>query len=93
MNKTKKELKRELNIKDSDNFYRLAEVYKKIDKCSQSNYIGSGIVLTIKNINKENFVICDDFMIIDGLSDETIQAIKKDIKRSYDLKMALIPKI
>lgn len=93
MNKTKKELKRELIIKESDSFYRLAEAYKKINKCTQSNYIGSGIVLTIKNINKENFIVCDDFLIIDGLSDETIQAIKKDIKRSYDLKMSLIPKI
>jgi len=32
-------------------------------------------------------------MIGDGLSDETIEAIKKDIKRAYDLKLPYIAKL
>ena len=44
-------------------------------------------------INKENFVICQEFCITDGLSKETIEAIKNDIKRTYDLKISLSPKI
>lgn len=66
---------------------------KKIGKCTINNYMASGVTITIKNINKKNHVICDEFMISDGLSPETIEAIKKDIKRSYDLKMAYIVKI
>lgn len=93
MKKTKKELKRDLQVKEADNFFRLATAYEKIDKCGQKNYTGSGVTMTIQNINKENFVVCEEFLILDGLSDETISAIKADIKRTYDLKTALIPKI
>jgi hypothetical protein len=91
--KTKQQLKREIQVSKADNFYSLSKAFKNIDKCSSRNYMGSGITIEIKNINKQNFVVCEEFMIIDGLSEETIEAIKKDIKRAYDLKMSLIPKL
>ena len=37
-----------------------------------------------KNINQTNDIICEEFFIKDGLSDETIKAIQKDIL--YSLK-------
>jgi len=88
-----KELKRRLEILEAGNINRLTEAYRKIDKCTIKNYMASGVTLTIKNINKKNFTICDEFMIGDGLSDETIEAIKKDIKRAYDLKLPYIAKL
>lgn len=90
---TKKQLKRKLQILESDNFYALAKAYENIDRCNTNNFMASGVTITIKNINKDNPIICEEFCILDGLSDETIEAIKKDIKRSYDLKMSYIPKI
>lgn len=93
MKKTRQELKRELEVLKSDNFNALTTAYKNIDRCTTKNYMASGITITIKNINKTNNVICEEFCILDGLSDETIQAIKNDIKRSYDLKMSYIQKI
>lgn len=93
MKKTKQELKRELEILKADSFHALTTAYKAIDKCSSKNYMASGITITIKNINKTNSIICEEFCILDGLSDETIQTIKNDIKRSYDLKMAYIQKL
>ena len=91
--KTKQELKRELQILNADNFHTLTNAYKQIDKCSSKNYMASGVTLTIKNINKTNNTICEEFLIIDGLSDETIEAIKRDIKRTYDYKMYMIQKL
>lgn len=90
---TRKELKRKLQITESDSFYALTNAYKNIDSCTTDNFMASGVTITIKNINKNNPIICEEFCIIDGLSEETIKAIKKDIKRSYDLKMSFIPKI
>lgn len=90
---TKQQLKRELEILKATEIYRLTDAYKAIDRCNTSNYMASGITFTVKNINKTNNVVCEEFCILDGLSDETITAIKNDIKRSYDLKMSYIQKI
>ena len=86
-------LERELEVLKAENIHRLTDAYKKIDKCTTTNYMASGITLTIKNINEKNFVVCEEFLISDGLSNETIQAIKNDIKRAYDLKMSYIQKL
>lgn len=90
---TKKQLKREIEILKSQNLHSLIEAFNNIGKCSKEKYTGSGITITIKNINKENFVICDEFFITDGLSKDTIDSIKRDIKDTYNLKMSLIPNI
>jgi len=65
----------------------LANAFKNIDKTSSNRYMASGVTITINNINKEGFNIVEEFMIVDGLSQETINAIKNDIKRSYDLRL------
>lgn len=49
--------------------------------------MASGVTITINNINKTNSTIVEEVMIADGLSPETIAAIKADIKRSYKLTM------
>lgn len=83
---TKKEiLKHENRVMKASQLLTLNSAYRNIDKCSIEKYLASGITITIKNINKQNNVICEEFIINDGLSPETIEAIKKDIERSYDL--------
>lgn len=93
MDNLEKDLEREIEILKVESIHRLTDAYKNIDKCNMEKYMASGITITIKNINKKNHVICEEFMINDGLSFETIEAIKRDIKRAYDLKMSYIAKI
>lgn len=93
MKPTRKELKRQIEILKADNLFNLSQAHANIGKCGQDRYMGSGVAITVRNINKENNVICEEFLIADGLSPETIEAIKNDIKRSYELKLSLIPKL
>lgn len=87
------ELEREIELIKVDNIHRLTDAYKNIEKCTDKNYMASAITITIKNINQKNFIVCEEFSIADGLSPETVEAIKRDIKRTYDLKMSFIKKI
>ena len=88
---TKNQLKRQIEILEADTIYRLAEAHKKIICCSPTKYMGSGVTLTIKNINKDNYVICEEFIILDGLSPDTSEAIRRDIERTYNLKKERFP--
>ncbi|MDA3806548.1 MAG: hypothetical protein PF440_01430 [Thiomicrorhabdus sp.] len=60
----------------------LSKAFNKIDTAGSVKYFGSGVTITIKNINTTNNVICEEFCIFDGLSSETIEAIKRDILKS-----------
>jgi len=71
-------------LKASQN-YALAEAYRNIDKTGQDRYMASAITIIIKNINVSKNVIVEEVCINDGLSQATIDAIKADIKRSYDI--------
>lgn len=79
--KTKKQLKREiLELKSSTpQAYRLA--YDNLINTSIDNNMASGVLLQITGIGGKELT---SVLIQDGLSDETIKAIKKDIKRSSD---------
>ena len=44
--------------------------------------MGSGVLITIQGIGGKQII--DPILICDGLSSETIEAIRNDIKRSYD---------
>lgn len=58
--------------------------YNALDKCGDS-FLGSAVIITIEGLGGK-FKI-DPFAISDGLSKETIQAIKEDIKKSIDLEI------
>ena len=45
--------------------------------------MSSGVLLELTGIGGKEFIL--PVMILDGLSKKTIDAIKEDIKRSYDL--------
>lgn len=85
---TKKELQEELAIIKARDIIALDSAYRNINKANIETYLGSGIRITVKNINKTNNVICNEFMISDGLSPDTIKAIKEDIKRSFALVLS-----
>lgn len=79
-------LRNELRVLKACDRYALAEAYRKIDKCGQDRYMASAVTITIRNINVNNNIIVEEVAITDGLSSDTIAAIKADIKRSYDIK-------
>jgi hypothetical protein len=60
-----------------------------IDKADTKRMMGSGVLLQLTaNGGRE---LINPVMIKDGLSDETIAAIKADLKRSYDLAVMFKP--
>ena len=57
--------------------------YGNIKNANIDKLMGSGVLITIQYIGGKNII--DPVLIRDGLSNETIEAIKSDIKRSCDL--------
>ena len=62
--------------------FAYTNAYKEIEKTSTQFLMASGIIVQLSALGGRE--LCKPFMIADGLSDETIAAIKADIKRSYD---------
>ena len=91
----KEELINYIRVLEVDNINRLSDAYKKLDKCNQKNYMASGLTITIQNVNTNslNTLVIDEFMIADGFSDALIAELKKEVKRSYDLKKSYIRNI
>lgn len=61
--------------------YQFANI--AIDKTGTDRLMASGVLLQLTGIGGKELI--NPVMIKDGLSKETIEAIKKDLKRSYDL--------
>lgn len=68
--------------------YHFADV--ELDKAGLAKMTGSGVVLSLTALGGREIIspVC----IRDGLSDETIDAIRNDIKRSWNLTVQLKPK-
>lgn len=79
----KRNIKKDLEHSLASSLHRLVQAYTDIRKTTKDRYMGSGILITIKNINQSNDTICEEFMIKDGLSDDTIKAIQNDIIYSF----------
>lgn len=88
--KTRVELEREIKELKGQlaNSYYLAS--KAVEKASADHLMASGAVLTITALGGREIVDC--VVIRDGLSNETIAAIKSDLMRSYDLATKHKPK-
>ena len=76
------ELERKLRETESYQTHRLHYASIEIDKTSTDRLFGSGVVLSLTlHGGKEVF---KPVLIRDGLSNETIAAIKADLVRSYE---------
>lgn len=82
------ELRNKIRVLEACGLHAICEAYRNIDKCGSDRYLGSAVTITIKNINKTKNTVVEEVAISDGLSDETIAAIKADIKRSHELLMS-----
>lgn len=79
----KRNIKKDLENSLASSLHKLIQAYTNIKRATKNRYMGSGILITIKNINQSNDTICEEFMIKDGLSDATIKAIQDDIIYSF----------
>lgn len=68
--------------------YQFADA--NIGKASTDHLMASGVILTLTVLGGR--VICDPVLIRDGLSKETIEALRGDFRRSYELAAAFRPK-
>ena len=85
-----KKLKREnLELQAGMAFsYHTADM--EIHKTNTKTRMGSGVLLQLSAIGGKDII--NPVMIRDGLSDETIECLKKDIARSYELTTMFKPK-
>lgn len=67
----------------------LAQAHEAMMNTGTDRYMASGVIVTITNINGVGETIVGPFMIKDGLSKETIKALRADIKATYDLRLAM----
>jgi len=68
---------------ESQLVHRYHSAVSEIDDCSTDKLMASGVLLQLTGVGGKEFI--NPVMIKDGLSKETIQAIKNDLKRSYEL--------
>ena len=87
---TRAELKRKLLEAEALQIhqYHFADAYLAAIK--PGSFMGSGVVLQLSAIGGREVV--KPVMIKDGLSPETIEAIRADLRRSYELLTELKPK-
>lgn len=78
-------IENELRVLKAGRVSTLCAAYKNLDKCNQERFMGSGVTIIIKNINKTDNMMVEEVIITDGLSPETIAALKADVKRSYEV--------
>lgn len=61
-----------------------------IDKASVDHLAGSGVIITLTALGGRE--ICSPVLMRDGLSKETIEALREDLRRSYELATLFKPK-
>ena len=81
--KTKAQLKRELVEALAGQAFNYPSAHRDIDKASTQHMINSGVIMTLTACGGREII--SPVLLHDGLSDETIAAIKAELKRSYDL--------
>lgn len=88
--KTRAQLERQIHELESQLTFRYHAAYNEIDKAVTDRMMGSAVVLTLTALGGREII--NPVAIRDGLSKETIAAIKADLIRSYELATLFKPK-
>ena len=83
------ELERKLYESGSYRIYRHHFASKALDKLSTDRLLGSGVVLSLTKVGGE--MPFEPVMICNGLSKETIAALKADLARSFNYATEMKP--
>jgi len=82
------ELERKLREAEAGSAHVYHFAHRSLDKAG-NNLTGSGVVLTLTVLGGRE--VCKPVLIRDGLSAETINALKADLVRSFELATLLKP--
>ena len=83
------ELERKLYESSSYHIYRHHFASKALDKLNTDKLMGSGIILSLTKVGGQE--VFEPVMICNGLSKETIAALKADLARSFNYATELKP--
>lgn len=84
---TRKELERKLFEARSQQIHTHHFAKQTIHKCSTDRLMGSGVIIQLSFLGGEEVIPAT--CISGGLSNETIEALKKDLVRSWNYKTEL----
>ncbi len=85
------ELQRKLTEAEAYHIHRLHFFSAELDKFTTKKLAGSAVVITLKVLGGK--LSTDPVAISNGLSDDTIAAIRRDLLRSYEERSQFKPKL
>lgn len=87
--KTKSQLRQEIKEAKAQQAYVYYFAENDIQKLCEDRLAGSGVLVELTLLGGKS--ACSPFVLRDGLSKETIEAIRKDILKSYNLATSFKP--
>lgn len=86
---TRQELERKIRELEAQLVHRCHFASRTIDKAGTKSLTGSGVILSLVTLGGREII--EPVCIRDGLSDETIAALKADFSRSYEIATMFKP--
>ena len=83
------ELERKLFVAQAPQSYRHHFASKALDRLNTDKVMGSGLIVTVTHLSGEQAF--EPVMICNGLSKETIAALKADLARSFNYATEMKP--
>lgn len=83
----KRNIKRELDFLKSQDITTLKNSFDSLKKIKDKSYFASAITITIKDIAGNEIIA--ETAIFDGFTNETIEQLQAEIKRTQDLRISL----
>lgn len=88
-NPTRQELERKVRELESQLVHKCHFAIRSIEKAGTKNLTGSGVIISLVVLGGREII--EPLCIRDGLSDETINALKADFARSYEIATMFKP--
>lgn len=83
----KRNIKRELEFLKSQDITTLKNSFDGLKKIKNKSYLASAITITIKDIAGNEIIA--ETAIFDGFTNETIEQLQSEIKKTQDLRISL----
>lgn len=83
----KRNIKRELEFLKSQDITTLKDSFDKLKKIKDKTYFASAITIIIKDIAGNEIIA--ETAIFDGFTNETIEQLQAEIKRTQDIRISL----
>lgn len=65
----------------------LSKAHADAQRLGKDRFLASGVIVSVTTIG--GTTLLEPVMIADGLSDETIKALRRDIKATYDYRLTM----